>query len=272
MTVATMVGCGSSNIHTTTPIQTKPPTQSETQTQSYTPKYTLILSVSPAEGGSVKIANPPEGEFSYDSLDAIAEIQSNYSNSYDSGTQLILYVKASEGYVFESWSGDLSGNSEIAYINIESNMSIVANFGATATETTLPTITYFEVSANTILSSNSLSIGENLTIHTEIEYIGDESTITGVPTIMVISSNFRVVAHWSLDEQDNIYINTGPMEYFEIEKGKKYIMHVTWDLIDLFTHANIPSGEYTIQATIAIPYQNGFSPLITNEHLSITIL
>ena len=281
-----LAGCNSTNDTTPPSTQTPIPTQPVTQTPTPTPtitqtpsqsntssiKYTLLLSVNPAGGGTVKIANLPNGEFDYDTLQAIAEIKSNYSASYDAGQSLVLAVKAADGYVFDSWSGSLEGTSVVLSFDIESNMKIVANFKAAATQTPPLLPQAYQVLAETTVNKTTLSIGDNLTIQSELQYIGDESSISGVPIIMIMDANYNVVAAWYLDQQGNLLLQNVPMTYYQIEKDKRYIVNVTWDLKNIYTKVSVPPGQYQIRVTIAIPYSNGFSPLLTDEmYIYITI-
>jgi mannan endo-1,4-beta-mannosidase len=70
--------------------------------------YTLTVNVSPQGSGSVSL-NPPGG-------------------SYTAGTQVTLTAIANSGYVFSSWSGDLSGTTNPATITMNSNKIVTANF------------------------------------------------------------------------------------------------------------------------------------------------
>ena len=261
-----ILGCSSTKTSET------PATQIPTPTTSITPKYTLLVSVTPADGGAVKIANPPDGEFDYDTLEALAEIKTNYSSSYEKGKSLMLAAKAAEGYVFDSWSGDLSGESDVLYIDIESNINIVANFKVTKTQTTSPAYQSNQVSIKATTNKTSLTIGESLTIQSEIEYIGDEATFSGIPIIIIFDSNYHTVNDWYLDQDGNIFTEYNPSLYYEIEKNKKYIMNITWDLKNLL-NASVPSGQYTIQIGIFKNLSDGRNELLTASGgiISITI-
>ena len=70
--------------------------------------YTLTVNVSPQGSGNVSL-NPPGG-------------------SYTAGTQVTLTAQANSGYVFSSWSGDLSGTTNPATITMNSNKTVTANF------------------------------------------------------------------------------------------------------------------------------------------------
>ncbi len=70
--------------------------------------YTLSVSINPAGSGSVSL-NPSGG-------------------TYTAGTQVTLTATANSGYVFSSWSGDLTGTTNPATITMNSNKSVTANF------------------------------------------------------------------------------------------------------------------------------------------------
>jgi len=69
-------------------------------------RYSLSISVSPPDGGSV----------------------SPRSNTYDAGTSVILTATPASGYRFGSWSGDISGTGPTDTIILDSNKSVVATF------------------------------------------------------------------------------------------------------------------------------------------------
>jgi len=72
------------------------------------PKYTLEISVDPAEGGSV-------------SLDPELEL-------YEQGTVVTVKATAEEGYAFVGWSGALESESKEWYIIMNDNKTLTANF------------------------------------------------------------------------------------------------------------------------------------------------
>jgi len=77
-------------------------------TQQQVQQYTLTTSVSPTGAGTVSL-NPAGGV-------------------YTAGTQVTLTAQANSGYVFSSWSGDLSGTTNPATITMNSNKTVTANF------------------------------------------------------------------------------------------------------------------------------------------------
>ena len=70
--------------------------------------YTLTININPQGAGSVSL-NPSAG-------------------SYVAGTTVTLAATANNGYVFSSWSGDLTGSQNPATIVMNSNKSVTANF------------------------------------------------------------------------------------------------------------------------------------------------
>ena len=71
-----------------------------------TPTYTLSVSVSPSGAGSV---SPLGGE-------------------YESGEQVTLTASPATGYLFNHWSGDVSGTISTITITMDSNKSLTAHF------------------------------------------------------------------------------------------------------------------------------------------------
>lgn len=50
------------------------------------------------------------------------------SSPFDSGTEVVLEVTPAQGYVFDHWSGDLSGNGDPASLHIDSDKTVNAHF------------------------------------------------------------------------------------------------------------------------------------------------
>jgi len=71
--------------------------------------YTLTTSVSPSGAGSV---SPSGGE-------------------YDDGASVSLSATAASGYVFDYWSGSISGTGPNTRIDMDSDKNVIANFAAT---------------------------------------------------------------------------------------------------------------------------------------------
>ena len=70
--------------------------------------YTLTTNVSPSGAGSV---SPTGGE-------------------YDAGTQVSLSATANSGYVFDYWSGSISGTGPNTNVTMDSDKNVIANFAA----------------------------------------------------------------------------------------------------------------------------------------------
>lgn len=75
-------------------------------TANFIKVYTLTVTVSPAEGGTVS----PSG------------------GTYDTGSVVTLTATPATGYAFDQWSGDVSGNVTSANITMDANKSVTANF------------------------------------------------------------------------------------------------------------------------------------------------
>ncbi|MEN3013102.1 MAG: cellulase family glycosylhydrolase [Endomicrobiia bacterium] len=70
--------------------------------------YTISININPQNSGSVTLS-PPGG-------------------TYTAGTQVTLTAQANSGYVFSSWSGDITGSQNPATVVMNSNKNITANF------------------------------------------------------------------------------------------------------------------------------------------------
>jgi hypothetical protein len=48
--------------------------------------------------------------------------------TYDEGTDVILTAIPASGYIFDHWSGDVSGNDTSVTITMDANKSVIATF------------------------------------------------------------------------------------------------------------------------------------------------
>jgi len=76
--------------------------------------YTLTVDVSPSGGGTVALSPSRSG------------------NQYEFGTTVTLTANAASGYVFDHWSGDVSGSTNPTTITMDGDKSVSANFEETA--------------------------------------------------------------------------------------------------------------------------------------------
>ena len=72
--------------------------------------YTLVVDVSPTGAGTVDLSPGASG------------------NQYESGTPVALTANPASGYVFDHWSGDLSGSTNPTSITMNGNKSVTAHF------------------------------------------------------------------------------------------------------------------------------------------------
>jgi hypothetical protein len=89
-------------------------------------KYVLDYTLNPPDGGSVSLY-PPQPNLDQP------------TKGYAPGTVVSLTAKPNPGYVFTSWSGDLSGSDPQVSLTMNSYKSVVANFTASAAKYTLTT-------------------------------------------------------------------------------------------------------------------------------------
>jgi gliding motility-associated-like protein/uncharacterized repeat protein (TIGR02543 family) len=75
------------------------------QQQSNTTKYTVAITISPSDGGSVRGAG-----------------------SYDAGSLVTITATPSAGYSFTGWSGDITGTDATQTVTVNSDMVVQANF------------------------------------------------------------------------------------------------------------------------------------------------
>lgn len=93
------------------------------KTSQQLPNYRLTVNVSPSGAGSV-VLEPSGGV-------------------YVAGTTVTLTAQANIGYVFNGWSGDLSGSQNPATILMNSNKTVTANFVQQSTTTQTYTLTVY---------------------------------------------------------------------------------------------------------------------------------
>jgi len=70
--------------------------------------YKIFVTINPVEGGSVNL-------------------EPNKS-LYENGNTVVLSPLPAENYIFDSWSGDLSGLDSPVYVTINGNLYVTANF------------------------------------------------------------------------------------------------------------------------------------------------
>lgn len=78
--------------------------------------YTLTLTCEPNGGGSLTLSPTAEG------------------NQYEAGTSVELTATPADGYVFDTWSGDLNGSTNPASVSMDSDKEVIANFVLPASE------------------------------------------------------------------------------------------------------------------------------------------
>jgi hypothetical protein len=83
-----------------------PPTSSSPQPPASLQTYTLSISISPSDGGTI---SPAGGQ-------------------YSSGTQITLTATPAAGYTFGQWGGSASGSSSTTTITMNSDKNVIANF------------------------------------------------------------------------------------------------------------------------------------------------
>ena len=135
------------------------------------PTYTLTTSVLPASSGSVTL-NPATGP-------------------YVSGTVVTVTAVPASGYIFSSWSGNLTGSTNPTTITMDGNKSVTANF--TANECTTINLTATE---DTYLSAANVQYNNGG--RTELHVNGTTDTnrrtallkwdLSSIPTTVTVSS------------------------------------------------------------------------------------
>ncbi|MEN3013100.1 MAG: InlB B-repeat-containing protein [Endomicrobiia bacterium] len=124
--------------------------------------YTLLVSIEPSEAGTVSL-NPAGGV-------------------YTAGTVVTLQAHPESGWVFEGWSGNLSGNQNPTTITMNSNKVVTANFTKQQTTYTLTVNINPDGGGNVTLNP----AGGTYTAGTQV-------------TLTATASSGYVFSHWSGD-------------------------------------------------------------------------
>ncbi len=164
--------------------------------------YTLTVNVSP-QGAGVVYLNPSQGV-------------------YTAGTQVELTAQANSGYVFSSWSGDLTGTQNPTTITMNSNKTVTANFvqsGGGGLTYTLSVNISPSTAGNVILNpiGEFYQAGTTVTItavpnsnYTFSNWSGDISS-TQNPISIVMDSNKNITANFAQDGTTYIItVNVSP--------------------------------------------------------------
>jgi uncharacterized repeat protein (TIGR02543 family) len=116
--------------------------KSKNITANFVKQYSVSCGMVPVEGGTV---NPAPG-------------------SYDAGTQIKFTAKPQPGYVFDSWSGDVTGSLDQITVTVDTNKDVKANFkpAPTLTETPPAIITTDILDAQTKGLVEVSAIGQSL--------------------------------------------------------------------------------------------------------------
>ncbi len=150
-----------------------------------TQTYTLTTSVSPTGAGTVSL-NPSGGV-------------------YTAGTQVTLTATANSGYVFSSWSGDLTGTTNPATITMDSNKTVTANFTQQQQTTYTLTTSVSPTGAGTVSlnpSGGTYTAGTVVVLTAQAnsgyQFLNWTGDVTGTsnPTTVVMNSNKTVTANF----------------------------------------------------------------------------
>ena len=158
----------------------------------------LSISVDPGIGGSVTLSPP--------------------GDTYESGAEVTLTATAEDGYIFDHWSGDLSGSVNPATITMNSNKTVAAHFTATVWYT-------LTVEVDPVYGGNEVQISQpgpyepgtvvTLTADPAAGYIfdhwsGDASGNTDTVTI-TMDSNKTVTAQFTATDNYTLTVVVDPV-------------------------------------------------------------
>ncbi len=118
-------------------------------------QYSLTTSVSPTDGGSIKIS--PEQE------------------TYSEGTEVSLEADPESGYTFDKWEGDYpSGkkNDNTIQLKMNSDKNITANFSEKGPLTYSQILEDYQLTSGSLGNFSSYDIGQSIDTRVNIENIG----------------------------------------------------------------------------------------------------
>jgi len=160
-------------------------------------QYTLNVQVSPAAGGTVT--------------------KSPDQSSYTEGSTVTLTATAAAGYVFSSWSGDVTGTTNPVTVTMNSNKTIIANFTQVPTYTL--TVTIVPAAGGTVTKSpdqTSYSSGATVTLtatpaagYKFVNWAGDVSGTTN-PVTVTMDANKAVTAVFAAINQYTLNVQVSP--------------------------------------------------------------
>jgi uncharacterized repeat protein (TIGR02543 family) len=166
-------------------------------TQQQQQQYTLTTSVSPQGAGTVSL-NPAGGV-------------------YTAGTQVTLTATPNSGYVFSSWSGDLSGTTNPATITMDSNKTVTAVFTQQQQQQYTLTTNVSPQGAGTVSlnpAGGSYTAGTQVTLtatpnsgYVFSNWAGDLSGTTN-PATIIMDSNKTVTAVFTQQQQQQYTLTT----------------------------------------------------------------
>lgn len=134
---------------------------------------------------------------------------------YDSGETVTLTATAASGYVFDSWSGDLSGTANPASLMMSSNKIVTATF----TEATSPTLTVNIVGSGVVTRSPDKLLydyGEEVSLTADpgpgYVFAGWSGDLTGLtnPDTITLNGSKTVTATFIEDVDYTLTVNASP--------------------------------------------------------------
>jgi len=153
--------------------------------------YSLTVSVSPSGGGTVALSPSTSG------------------NQYESGTTVTVTANPASGYVFDYWSGDLSGSTNPTYITMDADKSVTAHFRQIAPGQYSLIISSTEGGSVTTPGEGTFAYDAGEVVELVAspddgyefdEWTGDVSTVADVDdgtTTITMDGNYSITAHFS---------------------------------------------------------------------------
>jgi hypothetical protein len=164
------------------------------------------------------------------------------ATSYTSGSVVTLTATPGTGYVFSSWSGDLSGSTNPMPITMNANRVVTATFLAVVTRT--------------------LSSGWNL-IALPLQ---PTTTLTAESLLVDIANQGGTcseVSHWLNNSAWNTHIMGSPRNIFNLVVGEAYFVNCTgapsWQLRGTPLSASVPVDLAIGWNLLSVPYPTGLN-------------
>ena len=217
--------------------------------------YTLAVNISPSGSGTVT-RNPDK-------------------NTYCPGEQVTLTASANSGYTFSSWSGVDSSSGTTAYVTMNGNRTVTANFSQSCVYTLAVNIS--PSGSGTVTRNpdkNTYCPGEQVTLtasansgYTFSSWSGVDSS-SGTTAYVTMNGNRTVTANFSQSCVYTLAVNISPSGSGTVTKSPSKNTYCSGEQVTLTA---IPNSGYTFSSWSGVDSSSGTTAYVTmNGNKSVT--